>query len=185
MIRITGGEWRGRNLKTPPGQATRPTPSRVRQAIFNVLRGELYDCSFFDLFAGSGAVGIEALSRGAAHATFVENSRRALTPLRENLERLECLDRCDLEGRPVAAWIAMGGLAQVEQAVIFLDPPYSQDIADTTLDALGNFAECSNLTQSTCLAQTEKGAEMKEDYGPWALRKSYRHGDTTLWLYDL
>ena len=87
-MRITGGEFGGRNLKVPKSDAIRPTQDRVREALFNIIQCEVPGCDFLDLFAGSGAVGLEALSRGAKSVTFVEANRRHLAVLNENLTSL-------------------------------------------------------------------------------------------------
>ena len=84
-MRITGGEFGGRNLKVPKSDAIRPTQDRVREALFNIIQCEIADADFLDLFAGSGAVGLEALSRGAKSVTFVERERRHLAVLKENV----------------------------------------------------------------------------------------------------
>ena len=87
-MRITGGEFGGRNLKVPKSDAIRPTQDRVREALFNIIQFEVAGCEFLDLFAGSGAVGLEALSRGAKSVTFVESNRKHIAVLRENLGSL-------------------------------------------------------------------------------------------------
>ena len=87
-MRITGGEFGGRNLKVPKSDTIRPTQDRVREAVFNIIQFEVPGCDFLDLFAGSGAVGLEALSRGAKSATFVEANRRHIAVLNENLEMM-------------------------------------------------------------------------------------------------
>lgn len=121
---MIAGRFKGRALVVPPGRDTRPTADRVRGAIFNSLGslGVLEGATVADLFAGSGALGIEALSRGARHCTFVETARPALQALRTNLDRLglEAADATVL-ARPVAS--VLGGLGPVD--VAFCDPPYA------------------------------------------------------------
>ena len=121
-MRIIAGEWRGRAIAAPPGMATRPTADRVRETLFSMLAsrlGSFEDLRVADLFAGSGALGLEALSRGAAHATFVENAPQALAALRRNAEKLGASDRVRiLSGSALAL--------PKSQAfdLIFADPPY-------------------------------------------------------------
>jgi len=134
-MRIGGGNANRRPLRTVAGRAVRPTSGRVRQALFNMLRGLVQDAIFIDLFAGTGSVGLEALSHGARHVYFVEHDRRALMILQANMQR------CDMVGRAtiVAASLpqALQQLpASVPADVLFLDPPYASDLAEVTLAAL-------------------------------------------------
>src|SRR5712691_11912347 len=98
-MRVVGGEFRSRRLKTLPGLALRPTPDRLREALFNVLAPRIEGAAFLDAYAGSGAVGIEALSRGAAHAIFVEKHFAAVRMIRENLAALRIEDRATIVQR--------------------------------------------------------------------------------------
>ena len=134
-MRIGGGNANRRALRTVAGRAVRPTSGRVRQALFNMLRELVQDAIFMDLFAGTGSVGLEALSHGARHVYFVEHDRRALMTLQANIQR------CDMWGRAtvVAASLpqALQQLPASGQAdVLFLDPPYASDLAEMTLAAL-------------------------------------------------
>lgn len=132
-MRVIAGDLRGRRLVTPEGTATRPTTDKVREAIFNAL-GSLdvvYGARCADLFAGSGAVGIEALSRGATHCTFVERDREALRALRQNLSAVGCDDRARVIPGDASA---MAGALEVD--VVFADPPYGFDAWERLLSAL-------------------------------------------------
>jgi 16S rRNA (guanine966-N2)-methyltransferase len=182
MIRITGGEWKGRKLRTPSGQATRPTPSRVREALFDILGPAVRECTFYDLFAGSGAVGIEALSRGAPHVVFVESARPALACLRENLRDLDCGPAADLLIHRLPQWLRSVDFRPEPPFILFLDPPYRQGIAEETMETLA--ALDLDTTGSQCIIQAEKRLAPADTYGPWALRKHYPHGDTTMWVYE-
>lgn len=122
-MRVVAGEFGGRKLLAPEGTATRPTTDKVRQAVFNSLQsmGVLEGATVADLFAGSGALGIEALSRGAVHCTFVERDRAALASLRANIDALGIGARCTVHATDVMAWVpAMRGID-----IAFVDPPYS------------------------------------------------------------
>jgi len=123
-MRVVAGELGGRRLVTPPGTATRPTTDRVREAIFNSLgsAGLLEGALVADLFAGSGAVGIEALSRGADRCVFVERDRAALDALNDNLDALDLRDRSK-----VLASDAMSVVATIDADIVFADPPYDFD----------------------------------------------------------
>jgi 16S rRNA (guanine966-N2)-methyltransferase len=123
-VRVIAGRWGGRKLVAPPGAATRPTADRVREALFSVL-GNLEGATVLDLFAGTGALGIEALSRGAMHATFVENARPALRALQRNLQALEAVDATTV--LPIAVERALRSVPWKTEAfdLVFIDPPYA------------------------------------------------------------
>src|SRR6185503_7416004 len=117
-MRVIGGEFRRRTLKSIPGMDVRPTPDRLREALFNVLAPRIQALVFADLYAGSGAVGIEALSRGAAKAIFIEQKFAAVRAIRENLRSLEIADRAEVrQGRATAM------IPRIAADIVFLDPP--------------------------------------------------------------
>ena len=122
-MRVISGEFGGHRLVTPEGDTTRPTTDKVRQAVFNSLAsmGVLEGAVVADLFAGSGALGIEAVSRGAEKCVFVERDRAALIALRENIATLGIEDRCTVHGTDVLAWVP----AMRNVDVAFIDPPYA------------------------------------------------------------
>ena len=105
-MRIAGGEWCGRTLKAPPGDAVRPTQDRVRGALFSMIQAEIAGASFLDLFAGAGSVGLEALSRGAARATFVESNPRHAACLAANVSALGAEARAEIVRADAFAWPA-------------------------------------------------------------------------------
>ena len=121
-MRITGGTWGRRPIQAPPGRATRPTTDRVREALFSLLdaRGALHEARVLDLFAGSGALGLEALSRGAAHATFVERHGATLAVARRNAAELEAADAAFVRA-DVRTFL---GRARDPVELVLADPPY-------------------------------------------------------------
>jgi 16S rRNA (guanine966-N2)-methyltransferase len=122
-MRIIAGAYGGRRLKAPPGVRTRPTADRVREALFSIL-GDVEDLRVADLFAGSGALGIEALSRGAEHATFVENDSGAMGVLNFNLAALGIVDGVETFEWDALTWLpTVGGSLAFD--LVFVDPPYS------------------------------------------------------------
>jgi 16S rRNA (guanine966-N2)-methyltransferase len=132
-MRIISGQWRGRPLEAPSGQATRPTSDRAREGLFSMLAsrlGSFADLQVADLFAGTGALGLEALSRGAAHCTFVEKDRTALDTLRRNIDRLGAGDRAEL--RTQAVEHAPPPARPYD--LVMLDPPYGAGLAQPALD---------------------------------------------------
>ena len=134
-MRIIAGAWRGRPLLAPPGRATRPTSDRAREGLFSMLQSRLdsfEDLEVADLFAGTGALGLEALSRGAAHCTFVEKDRDALDMLRRNVDRLGAGDRADI--RALAVEHARPPRRPCD--LILADPPYGSGLAQQALDRI-------------------------------------------------
>jgi len=137
-MRIISGKWRGRLLQAPAGQSTRPTAERMRQALFDMLMhapwatGCLVGASVADLFAGTGALGLEALSRGAANARFVERDRAALTALRANITALKATDTTQVLGQDALRLPAL----PTPCGLVFLDPPYGQNLLPQAVTAL-------------------------------------------------
>ena len=123
-MRITGGSCRGRVLKTLSGKEIRPTSDKVREALFNILGPRAAGAAVLDLFAGSGSLGLEALSRGAERATFVEKDRRALAVIRQNVEKLNFEDRGRLERFDVLSGSTRLRRLDGPFDIVFLDPPY-------------------------------------------------------------
>ncbi len=121
-MRVIGGEYRSRRLKAIPGRATRPTPDRLRETLFDVLAPRIEGAVFVDAYAGTGSVGIEALSRGAAHAIFIERNRAAVAVIRENLAALGLAGRATVEQAAAAE-----ALARLRGDIVFLDPPYEME----------------------------------------------------------
>ncbi len=145
-VRIVGGNLGGRVLRAPPGAATRPTSEKVREAVFDILRahvsgpsdlsgGSLAGAHVLDLFAGSGALGIEALSRGAAHVTFVDSARAAVTAIRNNLRTLGVADRATVVAGDAVASAARHA-PPAPWRLVFVDPPYRSDLAARAVAAL-------------------------------------------------
>jgi 16S rRNA (guanine966-N2)-methyltransferase len=136
-VRIVGGNLGGRVLRAPPGAATRPTSEKVREAVFDILgrRLSLGGAQVLDLFAGTGALGLEALSRGAAHATFVDSARSAVTAIRNNLRALGVADRATVVAGDAVASAARHAPA-APWRLVFVDPPYRSDLAIRAVAAL-------------------------------------------------
>ena len=134
-MRIVAGEWRRRELRAPPGEGTRPTADRTRETLFSMLTSRLgsFDgLKVADLFAGSGALGLEALSRGAEHCLFVENDPAALRALRANIAALRAQQRCEVMACSVLAL----GPARAALDLVLLDPPYHSGAGAVALDRL-------------------------------------------------
>jgi 16S rRNA (guanine966-N2)-methyltransferase len=162
-MRIIAGEWRGRTLLAPPGQATRPTADRTREALFSMLAsriGSFEGLAIADLFAGSGALGLEALSRGAAHCTFVETDRAALEAVRANLAAL---------GAAARATVLSGSAARLPPAgaldLVLADPPYGAGSGSAAVAAV---AEAGWLAKGGWMAvETARGEDIAP--GPFTI----------------
>ena len=150
-MRIIAGKWRGRPLAAPPGEATRPTADRVREALFSMLTsrlGSFEGLRFGDIFAGTGALGLEALSRGAAAAVFVDNDTAAIKILRANIASLDAAAACDVFTQTAATV----GRARAPCDMLLLDPPYGEGLAAPALarlDAQGWIAPFALISVET------------------------------------
>jgi 16S rRNA (guanine966-N2)-methyltransferase len=125
VLRIIGGEQRGRKIEVPPGHGVRPTTDRVREAIFNLLRQLVPGRPAYDLFAGSGSLGLESLSRGASHASFVESESRVATTLRQNIQHLHYEHRSTVVTADVFRWAERFSRWPTAPAVVLIAPPYA------------------------------------------------------------
>jgi 16S rRNA (guanine(966)-N(2))-methyltransferase RsmD len=169
-MRVIGGEFRGRRLKALPGLATRPTPDRLRESLFSVLTPRLEGCTFLDAYAGSGAVGIEALSRGAARAVFLERHRPAARLIEENLRALGAEARAAVRCAP-----ALKHLGKTAADIVFLDPPY--DLEREYTQALRKLGE---NPPGLVVAQHSARLRLAEAYGQLRLARTLRQGDNVL-----
>jgi 16S rRNA (guanine(966)-N(2))-methyltransferase RsmD len=180
-LRVIGGEKRGFSLASPPGFDVRPTSARVREALFDILAEEIPGACFLDLYAGTGAVGIEALSRGASRCVFVEQSRRGATAIRGNLEA------CGFgaSGRVMVGHLpaALRRLPPGEAFdVAFLDPPYDDRSTEGTLEALGGWEGLAR--DARLVLEHRKSWEPPRRAGTLVFRRAVRYGDTILSFYD-
>ena len=177
-MRITGGSARGRRIKAPRGRAIRPTADRVREALFNILPRDLSGFRVLDLYAGSGSLSLEALSRGAASALLVDESEAAARLVRGNLDALGFTDRARIWASPVAK--ALSRLAEEGAAfdAIFLDPPYDGGRAGKTLARIGRVGTLA--PGGVAVAEHSVRERVEERYGSLARRDRRQYGDTVL-----
>ncbi len=131
-MRVISGKCRGTNLVAPEGMGTRPTTDRIKETIFNMIAFDIPECRFLDLFSGSGAMGIESLSRGAEMAVLVERDEKALKCIRENLEKTRLLGKAKVYACDVN--VALTQLKGQKFDIIFMDPPYALETIDQVLE---------------------------------------------------
>ncbi|MEZ4400074.1 MAG: 16S rRNA (guanine(966)-N(2))-methyltransferase RsmD [Kofleriaceae bacterium] len=180
-MRIVAGSLGGRVLRAPRGATTRPTSEKVRQALFNLLGPPTDATHALDLFAGSGALGLEALSRGAATVTFVERDRTALAALRDNLATLGVDDQAQVVPTEVGRFLGGAGPGPAWRWV-FLDPPYAAGVYQATLAALPR----ARLTDDCVVAVEHAHRAPPPDRVGFLLRTDLRrYGDTALSRYQL
>jgi 16S rRNA (guanine966-N2)-methyltransferase len=182
-MRIIAGLYRSRTLAAPPGLETRPTSDRLRETLFNVLAPRIEGASFLDLYAGSGAVGIEALSRGAARVEFVERKPAALSALRANLARLGVTAGFRIHNRGVGGFIRA---LDADEAfdLVFLDPPYDADREyAATLTQLGRDSSASLAVGAIVIAEHRRKERLEDRYGSLGRTRLLEQGDAALSFY--
>jgi len=181
-MRISGGQFRGRMLKTPKGEATRPTSGMVRETLFNILAAEIPGARVLDLFAGSGSVGLEALGRGAAHATLVEHARSALACLKENIAALGVADAMTVLPIPVVRALDTLARQDVEFDLIFLDPPFAD--AAAYQQVLRILATSTLLAEEgVIVAQHDRRLPLPDEVGSLKRTRLKEIGDNALSFY--
>ena len=173
-MRIIAGEFRSRQLKSVPGLAVRPTPDRLRESLFSVLMPRLEGTVFLDAYAGSGAVGLEALSRGARHVILMEKQAEALAVIRENVEALAVKDRVTVL-RGAAAMLIPKHMFEIA----FIDPPYEKtEEYETAMQGVAG-TECGLV-----IAQHAARMGMAEEYGGLRKVRVLRQGENVLSFFE-
>lgn len=175
-MRVIAGEFGRRKLVAPKGETTRPTPDRMREALFSILSGRVEGVPFTDLYCGSGAVGIEALSRGASRCTFVEKDRAALDALRENLATLGIGTRAEVVAKPVGSVLGQ----RRWEGVVFVDPPY---------EAESEYESCliwlAKSAAELVLVQHNRRLKLPQTVGRLECSRQLKHGDNWVSFYSL
>jgi 16S rRNA (guanine966-N2)-methyltransferase len=178
-IRITGGTLRGRRLRSPKGGTVRPTAARVREAVFSVLGGRIAGARVLDLYAGAGTLGLEALSRGAAFAAFVDRAARNAALIRENAAALGLSDRVWVGTGEAVRFLARKSPPGAPYDVAFVDPPYRAGALAAVLPALFG----ADIIAAAGLAVLEHPRELAVPAGPgWAAGRTYTYGTTAITL---
>ena len=177
-MRVITGKARGVNLKTPEGLQTRPTTDRVKEALFSMIQFDIPTATVLDLFGGTGQLGIEALSRGARRAVFVDESDKACQLIRENLRRT----RMEQDGSVVRSdYLAYLGRCREKFNIIFLDPPYAEVFLENALKRITEI----DILQSGGIIVTERplGKELPYEFEGNTRSKDYKYGKTLITLY--
>lgn len=172
-MRVIAGTARSLRLQTPMGQDTRPTTDRIKETLFNMIQGEVPECIFVDLFAGSGGIGIEALSRGAKFAYFVDHGRDAAACIQKNLSFTGFTDRARLIKQDVFSGLSV--ITEREVDIVFMDPPYLSGLEYDLLEALGRQAYVTGNTLLIMEAKVDTDFEFAEELGFTIIReKKYK-----------
>jgi 16S rRNA (guanine(966)-N(2))-methyltransferase RsmD len=183
-MRIISGIYRGRQLKSPPSAQTRPTPDRLRETLFNVLAPRIEDARFLDLCAGTGAVGIEALSRGAEHVTFVDQSRKMCALIEANTSALG-IDAKEFEIVNADASGYLRRHAKKEQEpfdIIFFDPPYAADY-EAVLSFIAEHRPQLLSDEGIAVVEHHKKKDLPDEFVPLKRYRTLKQGDSVLSFY--
>ena len=185
-MRISGGTAKGRKVGNRKAfvakgdsDELRPTAAKVRQSIFNIVAGKINECRFLDLYAGTGAVGIEALSRGAQQAVFVENNAQRCSFIRDITEKFGLADRATTVKSEAAAFLKK---APLPFDIIFIDPPYASDELESSLYLIDRLLPVTE--KGIVIAEHSSKREFRLPLDNLQLRKNYRYGDTALTVYE-
>ena len=179
-MRVIGGSARGRTLKSIPGKDTRPITDRVKEALFNILAGEVEGARVLDLFGGTGAVGIEALSRGASHATFVEISPRAFRVLRENLRLTGFEDRARTVRGDAFAFLR--GKPEEPYDIVYIAPPQYRGMWRKALEMLDERPDWV-AEEGLVIVQIDPREREEVPLRSFTLEQERRYGDTLLLFF--
>lgn len=183
-MRIIAGEYKGRRLKQPRGAHLRPTSERVREALFSIIGERLQGARFLDLCAGTGAVGMEALSRGAQSVVFVESHAASLKLIQENLRQCGLTSHARIIPDPADAYLqgSKGEQALPPFDIVFADPPYQESIAEKLLTLLGDSTKISANT--LVILEHSKHISIPAQIGRLTQTRQYRYGDTMLTVFQ-
>lgn len=179
QLRIIGGQWRGRKLRFPTLDGLRPTPDRVRETLFNWLAPHICDADCLDLFCGSGALGLEALSRGARHCSFVDHARQAIDTVNEHLQILQC-DDADCIRSPADSFLSTASQRQAFN-IVFLDPPYGAGL----VTGIAQLLESGQWLRPESRVYVESSAHGQQPELPdnWQLQREKVAGDVRYQLF--
>ncbi len=177
-MRVIAGEARGKRLQTLAGEEiTRPTIERVKEGMFSSIQFDLPGAQVLDLYAGSGQLGIEALSRGAARCVFLDQSRDAVNIIMANCKHCDVFDRSRVSIGEAALFLSA---CKEEFDIVLLDPPYRQG----TLEMILPLVEAHLVPGGIVLCESERGVELPAQIGALTLKKQYKYGTVLVWKYE-
>ncbi|MBR6044680.1 MAG: 16S rRNA (guanine(966)-N(2))-methyltransferase RsmD [Ruminococcus sp.] len=176
-MRVITGSARGMKLRTLEGDEVRPTTDMVKEAIFSIIQFEVPGAQVLDLFAGSGQLGIEALSRGASGCTFVDKNKASVDTVRENLAHCKLLGNARIDNTDSLNFLKLTGS---KYDIAILDPPYRQGLIEKAMNLIGRVMN----EGGTVVCEHERECAPAEQYGDLKLRKCYRYGKIMLSVYD-
>jgi 16S rRNA (guanine(966)-N(2))-methyltransferase RsmD len=180
-MRVIAGKFRSRALSAPKGLKTRPTSDRLRETLFNVIASRIEGARFVDLYAGSGAVGIEAISRDAGFVWFAEGAPAAVKAIRENLAVLKIVDGYSIEGRGAAVLLEELARRREKVDLVFLDPPYeAEQEYRRTLEFLGSRCQDLLAEDARVIAEHRSKVNLEENYGALSKVRVLKQGDAAL-----
>jgi len=175
-VRVIAGSYRGRTLKAPPGESTRPTSDRVREALFSILGDRIREAEVLDLFAGSGALGLEALSRGARHATFVDEDPKAIAAVKANLDAVKAV--ADVRRGDALRFLSGASGRGAQYDLVFLDPPYR--LAERLAPSLSEALPAVLAPGAVAVAESDRRTPLTLDL---TLHDERRYGETLIRIY--
>ena len=176
-MRVISGSVRGRKLMQPENGAVRPTTDKVKESLFNIIQFDLEGSRVLDLFSGTGQLGIEALSRGASSAVFVDQSERSLKLVRANLKHTELSDRAEVYREDAIAFLSRGRKFDI----IFLDPPYATAFVEKALLTINEFDILND--DGIIICETEADKQLPEPSFPYKKGREYKYGRIKISLY--
>lgn len=182
-MRVIAGAHKGRRLHGPKGPGLRPTSDRVKEALFSIVGNRVVGSRFLDLYAGTGAIGIEALSRGARQVTFVEPHQAALRVLRANLDECGLATSTDIHACTAAAFLKRRAKTAIPHDLVFADPPYQPDCLADLWSALRETAAIA--PDALIVLEHSSKAAVSPSHGQLSLLRQYRYGDTTLSIFEV
>lgn len=180
-MRIIGGEFRSRKLKSPSSGLTRPTKDRVREAVFSMIAGRICNSRVLDLFAGSGAYGLEALSRGAASCVFVDNDMECEGVMSENIEKLKISEKAKVMRKDAGKYIEELGKNGEKFDIIFIDPPYSLGASRNILIMIERYDILSD--SGLLIAEHSSKESIPEGQGDVSIYKQKSYGITSISIF--
>jgi 16S rRNA (guanine966-N2)-methyltransferase len=180
-MKVIGGIYKGFRLQSLPGNEIRPTPNRIREALFDIIGAKIVGAEFLDLFSGSGAVGIEAISRGAKNVTFVEKNKKAIILIKNNLIKIYQNDFSKIIHIDYLQAINILNFKQKKFDIIFLDPPYNRNYALNTL----HIVDQNNIAKEDCIiiVQHPFHKEVKGDFRKLLYIKEKKYGKSKVTLF--